>query len=384
MSSPKVQSKNAINDPELQTMFNQMVGTSEPDAKIIAPKYETLMDEAIGLVTVLDTVFVNRANVPQGIVSDFAKVFRDLATFVADATTELASLKLEKLAIAAGSQMVPVNQDPANIVNLLAAMERGYDAKKLGENYKALKTCKTMDRLIIAVRDIRTTVEADKRESRTHKALHDLENKDALGDGFITNAAGGTLVLIPSICNMDFVQLWDHPAATKNFKQRVKFALYLFLKKGATIVSTIMSPDVDVEQFSKVLISNIGGLKKQIPRCDKAFKKIENSVGMLKDNFGGYYKDYVVSKNPGIIIESFVMDVAGGSGADAETNRQFKQIIAFYRQKVQGQKKDPQMEKIFDLLGTNMADLERKTGQSYKGSKTSKSSSSGTNPDDSD
>ncbi len=65
-------------------------------------------------------------------------------------------------------------------------------------------------------------------------------------------------------------------------------------------------------------------------------------------------------------MESFVVDVATASKADGETTRQFNQIIAFYRQKMQGQKKDPQVDKIFELLGANMNELENKTGQKYK------------------
>jgi hypothetical protein len=76
-----------------------------------------------------------------------------------------------------------------------------------------------------------------------------------------------------------------------------------------------------------------------------------------------------VSKNPGIIIENFVLDVADDSKADAETTRQFRQIINFYKDKMSGQVKDPKIQKIFDLVGENLNILEQKTGKSYNNGK---------------
>ena len=90
---------------------------------------------------------------------------------------------------------------------------------------------------------------------------------------------------------------------------------------------------------------------------------------LLKNNFSGYYKDFVVSKNPGIIIENFVMDVADDSKADTETTYQFRKIINFYKEKMRGRVNDPKIQKIFDLVGQNLDVLEKKTGTSY-GSKT--------------
>jgi hypothetical protein len=368
MSKNKSMAKKAMDDPELQDMFNQMTGTSEPDPKIIAPKYEGILTESVELIKIIEAVFVTRENIPAEVIADFSKVFADMEAFVTSAHAELKSLTLDKTTITAGASLAAANYDPKNIINVLQALERGYDLTKLGDIYKTLKTCNTMDRLIIAIRDLRKAVEEDKKEN--HKKVHDLDNKDTLSDSFITTAAGDYFVLLPSLCGMDFKQMLLHPKCNSIFRQRIKFALYVILKKGATIIQHIMSPDIDIEKFSVVLIENIGKLRKAIPRCDKAFNKIQKSVELLKTNFSGYYKDFVVSKNPGIIVESFVVDVAGSSTADSETTRQFGRIIDFYRQKTKNQKQDPQVDKIFELLGANMRALEAKTGQSYKKSNT--------------
>ena len=122
---------------------------------------------------------------------------------------------------------------------------------------------------------------------------------------------------------------------------------------------TITSPDVDVKKFSKVIISSIAKVKKRIPRCEKAFEKIEQSVGLLEGNFDGYYKDFVQSKNPSTIIESFVIDVSQSGGSDPQTTRQFRKIINYYRKATQGKIKDPKMKKIFDMLSANFNAMEQ-------------------------
>ena len=97
-------------------------------------------------------------------------------------------------------------------------------------------------------------------------------------------------------------------------------------------------------------MNNIGEVKKRIPRCEKAFKKIEESVDLLKENFNGYYKDYVQTQNQMIIMESFVTDVAKNTKADPETTREFRQIISYYRKMAGQQIKNPPMKQLFDKI----------------------------------
>lgn len=364
--STKVVKKKAMDDPELQDMFNQMVGTSEPDPKIIAPKYEDILEDAKAIVELLGRVFIYDAtkdNIPQDLLTEFDKGFGDFRQFVTDATRELLDLTIAKSSMLTGSALEPVNQEPQKILRLLSALDKGYDPVVLGQKYKALKECRTINRLIIATRDLRKFVEEDKVAHK--KEYHDIEFRDKMSESFIKENDSDFLVLLSSLSCMDFKQIWLHPAAVYKFRNRVVFALHILLKRGSTIVKQIMTPDIDVDKFSEMLIANIGKIRRALPRCDKAFAKIQRSVSMLKDNFGGYYKDFVVSKNPGIIVERFVTDVASSNKADAETTRQFKRIIDFYRKKMQSQPKDPRLDKIFDLLGTNINELESKSGQTY-------------------
>lgn len=373
MSGKKVIQKKAMDDPELQDMFNQMIGTSEPNPRIISPKYEDIMNDATAIIQLIGKVFTPDAEgvlFPVGLVGDFKQVIGEFRSFTETATSELTNFVMEKKSLASGSDMSDINKDPQGLTRFLEAFDRGYDPKKLGETYKALKECNTINRIIIATRDLRKIVEEDKTVKK--KKVHDIEDKEQLSESFIKEYRGDSLQLIPSISQMDFKQVWEHPSAVYKFRNRIIYGLHILLKRGSNIVKLIMTPDIDVAKFSEMLIANISKIRRTVPRCDRAFDKIERSVDLLKGNFGGYYKDFVVSKNPGIIVERFVSDVATSSKADRATTFQFKKIISFYRAKIQSQPKDPKIDKIFDLLSTNISVLENKTGQTYDKHQTSK------------
>jgi hypothetical protein len=135
----------------------------------------------------------------------------------------------------------------------------------------------------------------------------------------------------------------------------------IVLDISKTVYKTLTSPDVDVKEFSKAIISSISQVKKQIPRCEKAFARIEQSVSLLEGNFDGYYKDFIQSQNPSTIIESFVIDVSQSSGGDAQTTRQFRKIISYYQKATQGKIKDPKIKKVFDMLNANFSAMGENT-----------------------
>ena len=199
------------------------------------------------------------------------------------------------------------------------------------------------------------------------KQIHDLEVFDKLSDSFIEYSSDDFMDIIPSVTNLDFKNFWGHEDNNKETKKRVIYCLHLFLKYSEEIINHVMSPDVDMDEFVKIIIESIAGLKKCIPRCEKAFKKIEESVTLLKTNFNSYYKYYVSSKNETSIIENFISDVANeNSNGDPQLIKQFKDIIKFYRSQVtKAGIKNTELDMIFDALNFNISKLEEKTGRDY-------------------
>ena len=148
------------------------------------------------------------------------------------------------------------------------------------------------------------------------------------------------------------------------YPERQKYILNILshtYKIGLDIYQVITSPDIDIKKFSRVLINNIEKMKKQIPRCNKAFDIIANSVHLLENNFDGYYKNSVEAENPSIIVENFIVDVSVSQNATASTTAQFRKIIMFMKKQSAGNK-DPRVAKLFKILNSQFSIMQRETG----------------------
>lgn len=121
----------------------------------------------------------------------------------------------------------------------------------------------------------------------------------------------------------------------------------------------ITSPDVDLEQFSEIIMNSIQQVKKrpELSRCGRAFKKIESSIGLLKDRFGSYYRDFIQTKNASIIMEHYILDVSKDAKTDPETTRQFREIIKFYRSQTQ-RIDDPKIRSMIDKVNASLSDMD--------------------------
>lgn len=356
--------KQKTSSPELTDMFNQMVGTSMPDPSIIAPKYETLISCLETITVKIRQMFTCAQYLPAGIMDEFGDSIRELIEFCNQGESEIASVKIARKDSLLGNDLTLLNQDPSLIMEFITSLHKGYNPEELAEAYKSAKDLPLTNAIIIAVRDIRKIVEEYK--SQTKSEHHCLELRSKLSDMFIKKHDDAHLPLMPSITALDFKQVWMHEAADYNVKKRFIYGLYIILSSGSEIVELIMSPDIDIDKFSEVLIENISKLKKQIPRCEKAFSRIAESVSMLKTNFSEYYKDFVTAKNPSIIVENFILDVAQNDSTDIDTMVQFRTIINYYKKLLAQQPKnkvDPNISKIFDMLEENMSELEKKVGK---------------------
>ena len=129
----------------------------------------------------------------------------------------------------------------------------------------------------------------------------------------------------------------------------------MIYKTTYEIYEIITSPDIDISKFSDIIIQSIQQAKKMIPRANRAFKKIEDSVELLKNNFQNYYKDFISTKNPTIILENFILDCSKENSDDVDLDlaRQFKRIVMFYQKKSQGKIKDPRINQLFEMLNKN-------------------------------
>jgi len=311
-----------IKDQNVTEMFNQMLGTGAINLDMCYPKYENIKSYCNKILEILN-VFNN---------SPFLKSYSELELNRRDINIFIAKSRIECDNVFS----IDLSDYEWNL-NLVDDARR----KEFEEKYTTMKKSevvfafiKTCDNLI-----------------PYRKYIGKMENLD---HKFLETMAGNEFSPFP-FSNLNFKYIIDGLLIKKGLSE-IKFVMTVLnkiLTLSYNLYRVYNNPDFDVSEFAKVIVNNIGEVKKRIPRCEKAFKKIEESVDLLKENFNGYYKDYVQTQNQMIIMESFVTDVAKNTKADPETTREFRQIISYYRKMAGQQIKNPRMKQLFDKVNEN-------------------------------
>jgi hypothetical protein len=341
MSKVRVKTRKAnLKDKNVVSMFNQMLGTDDPNPEIVVPKYATIRQKT----TAISKMLVGA--VRDVISKSFPEQDEGCREIIEFATT-LSDL-----------EYLPIPSDTDTSIE-----DDDYDAqcREICQDYTTVKSSQTIRTIILTCKSL-----------ITYKKFLTFKGSD-FDDSFIARIPGLSFYPFP-FSSLNLKHMWISPSITPWIKKYILTVLKICLAHCITIYETITSPDVDVAEFSAAIIESMAQIKKQIPRCEKAFAKIEESVGLLEGNFGVYYKDFVQSQNPSTIIESFVMDVSQSGGGDAQTARQFRKIINHYRKMTAGKIKDPRIKGIFAMLNSNFDTMSTTTETEIKKSKSKKAS----------
>jgi Ca2+-binding EF-hand superfamily protein len=366
----KVKTKNAtktIQDPELIEMFNQLVGGGEPDPQIVIPKYEQLLSLSKDYINTL----IKFVKSPIGSLPELAPQMGQIVEFIKRSQEQLIPLTLKEKEdkVLYGKNLDQINKNPELMEQIMRSIPEKYDLEELGEAYTALKDSPLVKEMLMTLKNIKRLLHDEKE--RTNTKTDNLENPSNLQHRFISRADGFDVTIF-NFTNLNFKLFFTSYDTRENSKliQYMLMFLRIMNLKCTEAYKIVTSPDIDVEKFSEMLINSIKDIRKHIPRCGKAFDKIEESVNLLNNNFDGYYKDFIQSQNPGIIIENFVLDVANDANADAQTTLQFREIIKFYKKNMKKENiKDPKVQKLFQMLGDNLDILEKKTDRKPKDDK---------------
>lgn len=358
----KVITKN-LGSSEIEELFGQLLGQDpeQVDTTIVTPKYDSLLM----LCKDYTNTLLKFVKSPIGSMPEFVGAIGQMVEFIKKSQDLIAqlTLKAKENKLLAGKSLEQINKNPELVQAIMSQVTDKYEKKELGATYQALKNCIIVQEMLMTLRNIRRLLNEEKE--RTNAKEDNLENPQQLSDKFLVRADGSTITIF-GFSSFNFKQFFNVNQDRKMSQYLLLFLRILKLKCEETY-KIISSPDIDVAKFSQVLVDSIKNIRKHIPRCDKAFDKIEESVHLLENNFGEYYKDFVVSQNPGLIIENFVLDVAKDSSADVSTTLQFREIIKFYKKHMKKQPNtDPKVQKLFSMLGENLSVLEEKTGAKGK------------------
>lgn len=315
-----------LDQEELMSMFQQLTGDpSKLDPEIVKDKYERLknsIQRCNKLLRKFKSAILDRLTTKVGKDPFFDYEVRNLIDYVDRADA-----------------YVDEEVNDTNIIYIYQAMKESF----VVEEY--LKVCKALRQGEDCIKD------------RTN-----------LSDTFIKRAVGEELFIF-EFSKINFKHLFTHILA-ENISDKKELAdakTYILLTFNMLYITTqdiyniVSSPDVDIDKLSELIVQAIGAAKKQIPRCDKAFRLIENSVDLLKNGMSSYYKDFVASGNPVVIFENFINDLSGDLHIDTQTMGQFKRIIFHFRKRAESMpKQSAKLDGVFQTLDKIMSMMDDK------------------------
>jgi hypothetical protein len=330
---PRVKVKKLIpkdmgNDQEALTeLFEQMTGVKDADIDIILPKYIDVMN----------------------MLRKFYKLYRllsELNAFV-DTFSEFVWITEIKQFL---QEMIDQCGLDHNNGYKVETLRHEFVEKKMSPDqikeyvnqlYRKVKTSQVIKKIMVT--------SANLSPFRIHLSL------DSPSDTFIKREPGDMFAPL-GFTTLDLKLIWSYDVEPKCLKFILSILQHTY-KLSYDIYDTIYSPDVDIGEFSGLLINTIAKLRKQIPRCDKAFDVIENSVNMLRSNFKDYFRLSVESENPSTILESFIIDVAGSQKANPSVVSQFRRITSFMKKNASNSN-DPRVKKLFSMLNTQFGKID--------------------------
>jgi hypothetical protein len=321
------QLKKVVGDVNINGMFEEMMGVKDADPEIVIPKFVLVRNEVRYISRVLDQFC--------------AILTKDFPQF------EAGLLEIRKFIIDM-KESAYIKQETEETEEMYEKLTK----EEINGLYRKLKENSYVRRLILLCSQLK----------RYESNFSDPNN---LKENFV-NQEPGLNFRIFEFSSLDLKALWASNSMKSSVKKYILTVLANIYKHTHALYKCVTSPDVDVEKFTEMLITAIGDLKKQpqLHRCHNAFKRIEQSVHLLRDKFDDYYRESVASENADMLVMNFIMDVSNQGGANATLAREFRTIINYMRQMSEksGKSKDPNVQKIFKMLNNNFAMMEKNTG----------------------
>ena len=326
-----------VDQETLTELFEQMTGLRDADIDIIMPKYVNVMAllkkmyklyELLSNLEVFVNNFAEYAWIDEVIL--FLQNIKDECDLDLSKDYQIDKLKHELYEQFYGNKDMQLDEAEVQLKN------------HVNNLYRTVKNSQVIKKIMVT--------SANLAPFKSNLSL------DEVSDTFIKWEPGNTFMPL-AFTSLDLKLIWNSDIEPKGKKFLLSILQHTF-KISYDIYDMIYSPDVDIAQFSDLLISTITKLRSQIPRCDKAFDVIETSVNMLKFNFKDYFRLSVESENPSTILESFIVDVASSQRANPTVVAQFRRITAYIK-KNSANSNDPRIKQLFRMLNTQFTKIDK-------------------------
>lgn len=350
---------------EIQQMFDQMMGTSNADVEVIAPKMAKICNYLVRCVKVISILssfdgfwsyFPHHQHWKKELLDflDSAKMSLDLDTNHTYSENDFIPDEYNKLL------------DPKTDLEMYKRIQA-----QVNEKYNQIKNADCVKHLVDSADNlaqykaalIQIYIPKEERERRENAQKNKEESKDQnditlpeqtgtmKSDEFIFKEPGTTLKPL-TFTTLDLKYIWAEENIDQTGRKMVLKILAHIYWIGIDIYDLVTSPDVDIHRFSAMLIESISTFRKRIPRCQNAFRIIENSVQLLEKNFKRYYRDSKEANNSNLLMEMFILDVAQTQKADPKVLIEFRTIINYLRKSVNGSN-DPRVKSLIKMLDNN-------------------------------
>ncbi len=315
---------------EIATMFNQMLGTGTANIPIAYPRYKRLKiicEQLVKLFGLLrDSPFMSNYK-------EFQPQLEQLQVFC-----ELAHKRITD------TFSVDLDDAESDYSRLTKDQEEAFSV--------AYEKVKKSDL-------VRTFIVMCDRLAPYKKNFIDL---DSLNPKFITTMAGTEWIPFP-FTSLNIKYIFTLPRVGENtisFFMAILNKSYVLSKQ---LYDELRTPDIDIDKISEIIMTNIDKIQRQpeLSRCGEAFRKIRESVGLLKTNLTEYYHDFLATNDSTIIMQHFIIDVQKETNASPVVVRQFVTIAEYYRKIARSSVKDPQITALLDKIEDSFRDLARGT-----------------------
>jgi hypothetical protein len=337
--------KSTLQNKDVIDMFHGVIGTDGASISITHSKYELLHKNVERFLKVLEILHNEQFLCLFDQFKDNLDMYlfslrrQFVNTFTAPSIDQYLG-KGDELTHKLSIVVKDYSQVPADIVN------------QFNEVYSEIKKSSIINTIIVTCKNL-----------IPHKKS--IEDVNELKDKFLLKG-GLNFAPLPFLI-FNFKQIYIDDRLTEDNKDFMLIILHKLYTISHEIYDTLSSPDIDVNEFVTIIMSSIDDVKKHIPRCDQAFNKIAESVDLLKGNFSTYYKDYISSNNPTIIMENFVLDVSKNTRASPTLTAQFRKIIAHYRKIASQQANNPKLQTLFQQVDKNFQELENQRKKADSG-----------------
>lgn len=340
--------KQTSEDPDIASIFSEMMN-GNIKLSIVHKKYEEMLKHVNRFFKLVELIKLDCVSPVLELVDEYCQEFKEMIT------TEFNAEDLTPYLINQISERDAYNNIPTANKDLYISV------------YKRIKDCKPVNIIINTLHEVnnvrKNLVDENKDVKSGEKRF--VEKKELKGV-FLIKHPDPVYAPVAGLPSLNLKDMYLNADGELKRLYILKWIQKLFMICYDLYDATNI-PDIDPNDMVEVVLVSIEQLKKKIPRCEKAFNKIRESVGLLKDNFNGYYAQFVESNNPSIIIESFIGDVSETSGNDPTLAKEFRDIINYYKKMVLQNKQfgNSKISKLFSHVDKQLNILSDITGEDY-------------------